>query len=59
MTRLSMQFCLYLRALDQWESEQCFLWPSIVLDYFECFCGLEKGFTEKMSCESKCLFAHH
>ena len=36
------------------------MWPSIVFkDYFRCFRGLEKGFSEKTSCESKCLFADH
>ena len=36
------------------------MWPSIVFkDYFRCFHGLEKGFGEKTSCESKCLFANH
>ena len=69
-----MQFCLYLCALDLWESKQGFLirftalpsttfaqmWPSIVFtDYFRCFRGLEKGFSEKGSCKMKCLFADH
>ena len=36
------------------------IWPSIVFkDYLRCFLGLEKGFNEKTSCESKCLFAGH
>ena len=32
------------------------MWPSIVFkDYFRFFRGLERGFTQKTSCESKCL----
>ena len=76
MTRLSTQFCLYVRTLDPlWESKQCFLVLFTVLtstaftkcgqasivfkDYFKCFRSLEKGFSEKTSCESKRLFANH
>ena len=29
----------------------------VAKDYFRCFRGWEKGFGEKTSCESKCLFA--